>query len=170
MPKKTKNQRGQKTKQGYISTAFKTPDLPDYVIAELKYESPVAFAATGFTASADGEAQASSLTRVLSNYDIAAVRSHFGKKREQVSHRIDVARALPARAAAAIEAKDLDADFVQSSYVQIVPKKRDDAPKLARELQRQGVGSQSYVSPQPGSCANGNGTRRGYPQYKPDTG
>src|SRR5262252_7312671 len=170
MPKKTKKQPGQKTKQGYISFAFKTPDLPDYVIAELKYESPVAFAATGFTASADGEAQASSLNRVLSNYDIAPVRSHFGKKREQVSHRIDVARALPARAAAAIEAKDLDADFVQSSYVQIVPKKRNDAPKLARELQRQGAVWQAYVAPRPVPAAMATGTSPDSRNFEPAQG
>jgi len=171
MPKKTKSQPGQKTKQGYISTTFETPDLPDYVIVKLKYESPVAFAATGFVAPADAEPQASSLNRVLSKYDIAAVRSHFGKKREEVSHRIAVARALPAAGmAAAVEGKGLDADFIQSSYVQIVPKKRGDAPKLARELQRQGAVSQAYVAPRPVPAAMATGTSPDSRNFEPAQG
>src|SRR5438876_11336134 len=118
MPKKTKSQPGQKTKQGYISTTFETPDLPDYVIVKLKYESPVAFAATGFVAPADAEPQASSLNRVLSTYDIAAVRSHFGKKREEVSHSIAVARALPAAGmAAAVAGEGLGGDLIRRRYL-----------------------------------------------------
>jgi hypothetical protein len=81
MPKKTTEQQ---TKQGYASTVFETPDLPDYVIVELKYESPVAYAARGFAAPAAAEPQAAALNRVLSKYDIAAVRSHFGQKPKEV--------------------------------------------------------------------------------------
>jgi len=52
MPKKTKttDQTGQQTKQGFVSTKVEAPDIPDYVIVELRYESPVAFSASAFAA------------------------------------------------------------------------------------------------------------------------
>jgi len=152
MPKKTKakDQPGKQTKQGYVSSEFEVPDVPDYVIVELKYESPVAFSAAGFAAPAAAEPQASALNRVLAKYDIASLRSHFGKRGKEVRARVEVAGTFPAAARAADFAKrGLDADFIQSGFVQIVPKKSGDAPKLARELKRQGAVWQAYVAPRP---------------------
>lgn len=150
MPRKTKGHPGQQSKQGYVSTAFETPDVPDYVVVELKYESPVAFAARGFAAPAAAQPQAEALNRVLSKYDIATVRSHFGKKPNEVRGRIEVAAALPAAPrAAAFADKGLDAGFIQSGYAQIVPKKSSDAGKLASELQAQGAVWQAFVAPRP---------------------
>ncbi len=152
MPKKTKasGHPGQQTKQGYLSTAFATPEIPDYVVVELKYESPVGFAASGFGAAAAAEPKAVALNRILANYDIAAVRSHFGKPAKDVRGRIAIASALPRAPKAAAFAKEgLDADFIQSGYVQIVPKKGTDAAKLARELGKQDSVWQAYVAPRP---------------------
>jgi subtilisin family serine protease len=143
-------QPGRQTKQGYLSTAFKVPEAPDYVIAELRYESPVAFAAAGFVAPAAAAPQAASLNRVLSKYDIAAVRSHFGKKTSEVRERIEVAGTLPtAPSVAAFAKKGLDTDFIQSGFVQIVPKKSGDAARIAREMKQQKAVWQAYVAPRP---------------------
>ncbi len=152
MPKKTiaSNHPGQKTRQGYVSGSFEMPDAPDYVVVELKYESPVAFTASRFAAPAAAESQASALNRILSKYDIATVRSHFAKTAKEVRARIDVASALPAAPRAATFAKKgLDADFIQSGFVQVVPKKGSDAKKLARELTKQGAVWQAFVAPRP---------------------
>jgi Subtilase family len=152
MPKKIKSTRhpGQQTRQGYISTEFEMPEAPDYVIAELRYESPVAFTTVRFAAPAAVEPQAAALNRVLSKYDIAAMRSHFGKKVSEVRARIEVAGTLPAAPEpAAFANKGLDADFIQSGFVQIVPKRSSDAPRLARELEHQKAVWRAYVAPRP---------------------
>ena len=151
MPKKSKKtQPGQQTKQGYLSTAFKLPETPDYVIAELRYESPVAFAAAGFVAPAAAEPQAASLNRILEKYDIASVRSHFGKKVSEVRGRIEVAGTLPPEpTVASFAKKGLDSDFIQSGFVQIVPKKSGDAAKIARDMKLQKAVWQAYVAPRP---------------------
>ncbi|MEA3208182.1 MAG: hypothetical protein QOE70_1239 [Chthoniobacter sp.] len=172
MSKKTKatNHPGQQTRQGYVSTAFEMPDVPDYVVVELKYESPVAFTAARFAAPAAAEPQASALNRVLAKYDIAAVRSHFGKSAKEVRARIEVANALPkAPKAAAFAKKGLDADFIQSGYVQIVPKKSGDAAKLARELTKQGAVWQAYVAPRP-VPAMAAGSAAGSRNFEPSQG
>ncbi len=148
--KKAIGQPGQQTKQGYVSTEFEVPEAPDYVIAELRYESPVAFAAARFVAPAAAEPQAASLNRVLAKYDIAAVRSHFGKKASEVRDRIEVAGTLPAAPdTRSFAKKGLDADFIQSGFVQIVPKKGADAAKIARDLKLQKAVWQAYVAPRP---------------------
>lgn len=38
MPKKqqAKGQTGQQTKEGFVSTRFEAPDVPDYVVVELR--------------------------------------------------------------------------------------------------------------------------------------
>ena len=40
--KKIVSPTGQDTKAGFVSTEIETPDVPDYVVVELRYESPVA--------------------------------------------------------------------------------------------------------------------------------
>ena len=37
---------GRQTKAGLVSADVEIPDIPDYVVVELRYESPVAFTAT----------------------------------------------------------------------------------------------------------------------------
>ena len=55
MAKKARSpsQRGEKTKAGFIPAEISTPDIPDYVVVELRYEAPVAFSAARFSAPAD---------------------------------------------------------------------------------------------------------------------
>ena len=137
MPKKMKGPPGHSTKQGYACSAFETPNVADYVIVELNYDCPVAFAAGRFAGSAAGEAQARALNRVLDRYDIAAVRSHFGMKQADLRARVALAGTLPPEPKAAVYAKKgLNASFIHSGYAQIVPKNGGDAAKLADELRR----------------------------------
>ena len=41
--KKVVSGTGRHTKAGFVSADFEAPDIPDYVVVELRYESPVAF-------------------------------------------------------------------------------------------------------------------------------
>jgi subtilisin family serine protease len=144
------------TKQGYVSAAFEAPEIPDYVIVELRYESPVAYTKSRFAAPAAAEPQADILNEVLSKYAIASMRSHFGLKAPDVKSRIDVAAILPAEPEPKKFAKKgMDTAFIQSGFVQIVPEKASDAKKLAAELNRKGPVWQAVVAPRPVPAISG---------------
>lgn len=177
MARKRTVSRKKQTAPGFTTTPFKTPDLPDYVVAELRYESPVAFTTSSFVAPAAAENEANSLNNVLARFDIAAVRSQFGQRIADVRNRIELAEALPAEPSARVlKAKGADAAFRQSGFVQIVPKKGADAKKLADALNRAKPVWQAYVAPRPvpaGLTGSSVGTRlfepgQGYLYSAPD--
>ena len=152
MPKKTKrtSQTGQLTKQGYVSTKFEAPDIPDYVVVELRYESPVAFTTAKFAAPAAAAQQADSLNNVLEKYNIAAMRSHFGLKAAEVRRRVEIAATLPPEPEPKKFAKKgMDTEFIHSGFVEIVPKKSGDAKKIAVELNRKKAVWKAFVAPRP---------------------
>ena len=151
MPKKKKAVTpGRVTKQGFTSTTFEAPDIPDYVVVELRYEAPIAFTPTRFAAAATAAPQADSLNETLAKYDIATMRSHFGLKSDEIRSRVEVAAVLPPEPQPKRFAKKgLDTKFIQSGFVQIVPKKSSDAPKIAKELQQKKSVWQAYVAPRP---------------------
>jgi len=130
---------GHETKAGFVSAELKTPDIPDYVVVELRYESPVAFTRSKFAAPADAASQAETLNNVLAKYDIHALQSHFGMPASAVKARIDVAAKLPAEPdPKKFAKKGMDTEFIESGFVQVIPKKASDAPKIARELNKKG--------------------------------
>ena len=43
---------GRKTRAGFVSSDVEIPDTSDYVVVELRYESPVAYTASKFVAPA----------------------------------------------------------------------------------------------------------------------
>ncbi|HJQ59255.1 MAG TPA: hypothetical protein VJ890_20280, partial [Vineibacter sp.] len=148
---------------GFISASYETPDIPDYVVAELRYDRPVAFTTAAFAAPAAGADDASRLNNVLSRFDIASVRSQFGMKVADVRDRLELAAALPEDPSARmLNAKGADAAFRQSGFVQIVPKRSGDAKKLADALNKDKAVWQAYVAPRPvpaGLSGSAAGTR-----------
>ena len=89
------SQTGRNTKAGFVSTEIEAPDVPDYVIVELRYESPVAFTRSRFSAPAAAAPQADTLNNVLAKYDIETLRSHFRLPSPAIKSRIEVAATLP---------------------------------------------------------------------------
>ncbi len=150
-PKKISRQRGFKlSKAGFTIAQFERTDIPDYVVAELRYESPVAYTTARFAAPAVGANQARGLNDVLAKFEIAAVRSQFGFKSAQVRSRLGLATALPAQPSAKVlDAKGADAEFRQSGFVQIVPKRGQDCKKLAAVLSKDKSVWSAYVAPRP---------------------
>ncbi|HEX2932249.1 MAG TPA: S8 family serine peptidase [Candidatus Binatia bacterium] len=137
-------------KQGFTIEPFETPDTPDYVVAELRYESPVAYTRSHFAAPAAGANQASRLNDVLEKFDIASVRSQFGFTATEVRSRIELAAALPKEPSAnVLKAKGADAEFRQSGFVQIVPKRDQDCKRLATALSKSEAVWDAYVAPRP---------------------
>ena len=147
---RTSSQTGQQTKRGFVSTKFEAPDIPDYVVVELRYESPVAYTASRFAAPAAAAPQADALNNVLAKFDIATVRSQFGLKAPEVRARVEVAATLPPEPnPEKFVNKGMDTEFIQSGFVQVVPKKSTDARKIATELSRKNAVWKAFVAPRP---------------------
>jgi subtilisin family serine protease len=117
---------------------------------ELRYEAPVAFTAARFAAPAAAAAPADSLNEVLAKFDIARLRSHFGLSTSAVRSRIEVAATLPPEPDPKKFAKrGMDAEFIESGFVQVVPKVSGQAKKIAAALNRHKSVWQAYVAPRP---------------------
>ncbi len=168
----------QLSKQGFTVAHFESPGVKDYVVAELRYESPVAYTTSRFAAPAAGKTHAGRLNDLLAKFAIASVRSQFGMKPAAVRDRLELAAALPAQPTAKIlAAKGADAQFRQSSFVQLVPKRAEDCKKIAAALAKEKSVWKAYVAPRPvpaGLSGSAAGTRlfepaQGY-LYSPPAG
>ena len=142
--------RGQKTKAGYVPADLSESKIPDYVVVELRYEAPVAFTAARFAAPAAAAPQAESLNSVLARFDIKTMRSHFGLPASAIRSRIELAATLPAEPEPKRFAKrGMDTEFIESGFVQVVPKASEDAKKIAKALNSQRAVWKAYVAPRP---------------------
>ncbi len=141
---------GQPTRQGYASAALDAPGVPDYVVVELRYESPVAPTASRFVAPAGSAPQADQLNAVLERFEIAGMRSHFGLPAADVRARVEVAGRLPPEPdPARYKRQGMDTGFIQSGFVQVLPKKDGDAKKIAAALNRKPAVWKAFVAPRP---------------------
>ena len=135
---------------GFVSGQVDTSRIPDYVVAELRYESPVAYSARGFRAPVEGRDQSAALNDVLARFDIASIESQFGMTGAEVRDRVEVAAGLPAEPGArALASRGAGTEFRQSGFVQIVPRRSADAKKIAEALNRQRAIWKAYVAPRP---------------------
>ena len=135
-----------------MSVDVEAPDIPDYVVVELRYESPVAYSrAQVRPLRPPPRRQAETLNNVLAKYDIETMRSHFGLAGSPaIKARVEVAATLPPEPEPKKFAKKgMDTEFIQSGFVQVVPKKSSDAAKIARELNQKGAVWKAYVAPRP---------------------
>ena len=64
----------------------------------------------------------------------------------------------------------MDTDFIQSGFVQVVPKKSSDAKKIARELNKKSAVWQAYVAPRPVPAAVASGSQAGSRNFEPSQG
>jgi hypothetical protein len=135
--------------RGFVGARFEAPDVNDYVVVELRYESPVAFTASKFAAAAAAP-QSEKLKDLLAKYYFAAIRSHFGLKSAAVRSRVEIAATLPPEPNPdKFKDKGMDTEFIQSGFVQVVPKNSRDAKKIAQELNRKEAVWKAYVAPRP---------------------
>lgn len=162
---------GRETNEGYVGTDFAAPDVQDYVVAELRYEAPVAFTASHFTAPAVAAPQAGRLNDVLARYGIKRIRSQFGLSASTVGSRVEVAAALPPEPSTARFAdRGMDADFIHSGFVQVVPERGRDARAVAEALNRNHAIWKAYVAPRPVPAAVVNGSTAGSRNFEPAQG
>jgi subtilisin family serine protease len=157
--KRVKRKPAKLGKPGFTITSFETPRISDYVVAELRYESPVAYTRSRFAAPAPGASDAERLNQVLAKFAIAAIRPQFGFAATEVRKRVDLAAALPKNpSATTLKAKGADAVFRQSGFVQIIPKRGEDSGKLAAALNREKAIWRAYVAPRPVPAGLSGGT------------
>jgi subtilisin family serine protease len=169
--KKLVSHMGRDTKAGFVSSGIEAPDIPDYVVVELRYESPVAFSPSRFSAPAAARSQADTLNDVLAKFDIKTMRSHFGLPSTAIKGRVEVAATLPPEPEPKRFAKKgMDTEFIQSGFVQVVPKKSSDAAKIARQLNKKGPVWKAFVAPRPVPAAVLNGAQVGSRNFEPSQG
>lgn len=167
---KSPSQRGEKTKAGFIPAELSPSDIPDYVVVELRYEAPVAVSRAKFVAPAAAAPLAESLNNVLGKFDIAAIRSHFGLPAAAVKSRVEVAAKLPAEPdPKKFAKKGMDTEFIESGFVQVVPKSGADAKKIAKALNNQKSIWKAYVAPRP-VPAMPSGSAAGSRNFEPSQG
>ena len=125
---------------GFATTDYEYPQAPDYVIAELRYDSRVAVSGRGrLGAPAGAEPAVRTLHETLGAFDVKRVAPHFDLPE----------RALAARATGLRARARPTADYAQSGFVQIVPRNPKDAPRIAARLARAKPVWQAYVAPRP---------------------
>jgi len=139
-----------------------TPKTPDYVVAELRYDSKVAFTANRFEGPQEAENVVASLNEVLASFGIKSFGSHFGVKPGAIRERT----APPADVMAA----PVTAEFAQSGFVQIVPKKPGDAAELAKRLNRKQSVWKAVVAPKPVPAAMATGSSTASRDFEPAQG
>jgi subtilisin family serine protease len=162
---------GRETKAGFVSADIQVPDVPDYVVVELRYASPIAFSAAKFAAPAAAAPQAETLNDVLAKYDIKTIRSHFGLPSPVVKKRVEIAATLPPEPEPKRFAKKgVDTTFIHSGFVQILPKRSGDASRIARELKRKQPVWDAFVAPRPVPAAVATGSQAGSRNFEPAQG
>jgi subtilisin family serine protease len=149
-----------KTSAGYLTAATTKPSLPDYVIAELRYESGIAIAGAKFTARAAAEAKASSLNAVLAGFNLTRVAPHFPLAEKK----------LALRAAPLAKTATVSPDFAQSGFVQVVPKNPKDAAKIAARLAKSPSVWNAFVAPRPVPAAMATGNSTASRNFEPAQG
>ena len=141
---------GKATAAGYVAADFTAADVRDYVVAELRYEAPVAFAANTFTAAAAEAPRADALNSLLANFNVASVKPQFALAATDMRSRMAIAATLPAEPQPTQFARKMDATFIQSGFVQIVPKPGEDAGKIAKALREsKDTIWDAFVAPRP---------------------
>jgi hypothetical protein len=142
-------------------------DAPDYVVAELGYESRVAYSARGFQGPTEVADQVASLNDTIAGVRAASIDSHFGASRTAVRARSTTAPASLRSLAAADRGS-----FAQSGFVQIVPKRGQDAAGLADRLNQSPAVWKAVVAPRPVPAAVkiARGSTRGSRNFEPSQG
>jgi len=136
------------SKAGFVKGSVALPDkIPDYVIAELRYESQVALApsAARFSAPPAAEDARDSLNKVLEDFDVKEVNSHFDMKKKQLEMR---ALAAPSAAMAAA-GTPVPSEFALSGFAQIQLKNPKECDKLVKRLEKNRAVWKAYRAPRP---------------------
>jgi len=149
---------------GYASGKFSAAAVPDYVVAELAYDSSVVIEARGrarFAAPPEAASRSNALNTVLGAFDIKRVAPHF-----DLPQTVLASRAIPLTA----RQPRVTSEYAHAGFVQIVPRHSKDAPRIAEKLQRSRAVWKAYVAPRPEPAAVLTGSQAGSRNFEPAQG
>ncbi|MBL8324219.1 MAG: S8 family serine peptidase [Rubrivivax sp.] len=147
---------------GFQLGEFHAPDVPDYVVAELRYDSGLVVTRGGIAApSAASEARGRGLNETLAAFDLERVGPHFELPQ----------RVLATRSRAVTRSRErVSAGYAQSGFVQVVPKRGKDAKAIASKLARSGAVWSAHVAPRPVPAAAPGGASNLSRNFEPAQG
>ena len=147
---------------GFQLGEFHVPEIPDYVIAELRYDSSVAIERSGkLVAPQATEANANQINQLLSSFALKRVSPHFELPEKKLVSRT--------RGITAPKAK-VTADYAQSGFIQIVPENPKDAAKIVQRLKKSKSVWKVYIAPRPVPAGAPEGTSLESRNFEPAQG
>jgi subtilisin family serine protease len=147
---------------GFQLGEFHVPEIPDYVIAELRYDSSVAIERSGrLVAPPAAEANANEINQILGRFALKRVGPHFDLPQKKLASRT--------RGITAPKAK-VSADYAQGGFVQIVPENLKDAARILQQLKKSKSVWQAYAAPRPVPAGAPEGTSTASRNFEPAQG
>ena len=134
-----------------------SPPTPDYVVAELRYDSQVGYSPAGFAGSAEAKRDVSSLNGVLEAFEVKEFGSHFDRKASDIRKRTI---AIPGVMKATVEA-----GFAQSGFVRVVPEEWR-CRGTGQETERAEVGVEGSGGAKAGAGSDGDRVKPREPQLR----
>ncbi len=147
---------------GFVNPGIAKTKGPEYVIAEMRHDSRVGYSTAGFGAAADVEPAARQLNRTLGRFEVKRVSSLFGMRERQIRRRV-----TPAPASLR---EPVTAEFAHSGFVEIVPRRDQDAAALAKRLNQADAVWKAVVAPRPVPAGAPAGTSTASRNFEPTQG
>ena len=162
MPRKKKSVRRRRVDPGYLVARPEPAKTPDYVVCELQHTSKVAYTASQFEGPTEAETEIGKLNRLLDSFGVKAVQSHFASARREIRDRaVSAPRSLRQR---------VSAEFAQSGFVQLKPRRAGDVDALVRRLNRSDAVWTAYRAPRPVPAAIATNGQAGSRNFEPSQG
>jgi subtilisin family serine protease len=131
---------------GFSLAEYPAPEIPDYVICELKYDSGIALppGTTAFAAAAPAAPTRDGLHEALRPFAIKRIAPLFEPvlKKKVFSRRLTESFAAPGMSAP-------DAEFALAGFVAIVPEDPKDCGKVLERMSRERGVWKAYLAPRP---------------------
>ena len=152
MPKRKLKKSSKEENVGFVNPGIRPRKLARYVIAELRHDSQVAYAPSGFAGPAAVERSLRGLNQILGKFKVKKVESHFGMRASQIRKR--------STAAPPSLDQPVTAEFAHCAFVRLLPRASRDCEMLAKRLNSSKAIWKAEVSPEPVPAAapTGNST------------
>jgi subtilisin family serine protease len=147
---------------GFLNPQIRPREFPCYVIAELRHDSRIAYAPSGFAGPASVERTYKGLNRILDKFKVKRIESHFGLRQNQI-------RKHSTEAPSSLKQK-VSAEFAQSGFVRIVPRAKKDANTLVKRLDKSKAIWKAVIAPNPIPAAAPTGTSKRSRNFEPSQG
>jgi subtilisin family serine protease len=152
----------QSSKAGYVNPQIIGPKGPDYITVEMRHDSRVAFSPTGFVAAAAVEPAATELNDILGKFNVKSFGSLFGMRERQIRQRVTAAPSSLKEA--------VSAEFAQSGFLQILPRRDRDLADLAMSLNNVSTVWKAEIAPRPVPAGAATGKSKASRNFEPTQG